>query len=203
MRRSAVAAVAVCLGAVVMTGCGEESGSEAGTDTPSGSGSPSTSEDYAAAARKEHDRAWPDIGKKCRDVPPEPAAGASESAGDGDGAQPENPKYAENHAFKKTTDVSADQRCRGEEHAAAIAAALKAAAPADLKDERRTLRVLEDLGYAEDGLSAQQAGPGTVGWDVFVPGAGPCISGSTDPSAEIEVHGVYMEGGCTEPVGGH
>lgn len=199
VRRGAVALAAVCLGAVVAAGCGEESGSGAGA--PSGSGSPSTAEEYAEATRTEHDRAWPGVAEKCRDVQPEPAAEAS--AGEDPGAAPENPKYAENHAYKQTTDVSPGELCRGEAHAALIDAALQDAVPADLKDERRIRRVLEDLGYAPDTVSAQQAGASAVGWDVMVAGAGPCISGNTDWPGEIDVHGVYMEGGCTEPAGGH
>lgn len=197
VRRGAVALAAVCLGAVVAAGCGEESGS----GTASGSGSPSSAEEYAEAARTEHDRAWPDVAEKCRDVPAEPSAAASD--GGDSGAGPENPKYAENHAYKQTTDVSPDELCRGEAHAALIDAALRDADPADLKDEKRIRLLLEDLGYAPDTVSAQQAGPSAVGWDVTVAGAGPCISGNTGWPGETDVHGVYMEGGCTEPVGGH
>ncbi|MEO3765098.1 hypothetical protein [Streptomyces sp. B8F3] len=200
MRRGAVAVVAVCLGAVVAAGCGEESGSGSGPGTPSSSGSPSTPEEYAEATRKEHDRAWPDIARQCRDVRPERTAEAA--AGD-DGAVPENPKYGENNAYKQTTDVSPDEQCRGDAHAVRIAAALKDATPAGLKDERQIRLVLEDLGYATDTVTAQRAGASAVAWDVMVAGAGPCISGNTDWPDEIDVHGVYMEGGCTEPAGGH
>ncbi|AUH44963.1 hypothetical protein CXR04_17245 [Streptomyces sp. CMB-StM0423] len=189
---------------MVAAGCGEESGADSGpgsgTGTPSGGGSPSTAEEYAEATRKEHDRAWPDVARECRDVRPEP----SEAVGDGgEGAVPENPKYGENNAYKQTTDVTPDELCRGEAHAVRIAAALKDAAPADLKDEERIRRLFEDLGYTGDTVSARQNDGGLVWWDVLVAGAGPCISGNTDPAAEIDVHGVYMEGGCTEPAGGH
>jgi hypothetical protein len=198
MRRGAVAVVAVFLGAVVAAGCGEESGADSGPGTPSSGGSPSSPEEYAEAARKEHDRAWPDVAEKCRDVRPEPTAGAGEG-----GPVPENPKYGENNAYKQTTEVSPDEQCRGEAHAARIAAALDDVAPADLKDERRIRLALEDLGYAAETVSAYQSGPSAVGWDVTVAGAGPCISGNTDWPGETDVHGVYMEGGCTEPTGGH
>ncbi|WP_240662344.1 hypothetical protein [Streptomyces sp. WAC 06738] len=191
---------AVCAGAVLLAGCGEESGSGTGTGMPSGGGSPSTAEEYAEATRQEHDRAWPGIARKCRDVRPEPTAAAE---GEGEGGVPENPKYGENNAYKQTTDVTPDELCRGEAHAARIAAALEDAAPAGPKDERQIRRVLEDLGYATDTVTARQAGASAVAWDVMVAGAGPCISGNTDWPGEIDVHGVYMEGGCTEPVGGH
>ncbi|MEO3839534.1 hypothetical protein [Streptomyces sp. CNZ287] len=189
---------AVCAGAVLLAGCGEESGSATGTGTPSSGGSPSTAEEYAEATRKEHDRAWPGIARKCRDVRPEPTARA-----EGEEGVPENPKYGENNAYKQTTDVTPDELCRGEAHAARIAAALEDAAPADLRDEERTRRLFEDLGYGPDTVSARQNDAALVWWDVMVAGAGPCISGNTDPAAGIDVHGVYMEGGCTEPVGGH
>ncbi|WBB57732.1 hypothetical protein O7599_18780 [Streptomyces sp. WMMC500] len=198
VRRGGVAVVAVCLGAVVAAGCGEESGSRSGAGTPSGGGSPSTAEEYADAARAEHDRAWPDVAEKCRDVRAEPSAETSA----GDHPEPENPKYAENNAYKQTTDVAPDELCRGEAHAARIAAALDDAALADPGDERAVRLVLRDLGYAEDRVSTQVAAS-AVGWDVMVAGAGPCISGSTDFPDDIDVHGVYMEGGCTEPAGGH
>lgn len=211
MGRGRSSVVAVCLGAVLVAGCGTESGSKdgpgpgsgAGASEASGSASPSTAEEYEAAAREEHDSAWPAIAEKCRDVPPEPTAAASGSPADGSGPQPENPKWAENHAYKQTTDMSPAEQCRGEAHAALIGAALKDAAPADLGDERRTLRVIEGLGYARDTVGARQAGPDAVAWNVFVAGAGPCISGSTGPDGGIEVHGAYLEGGCVEPVGGH
>ncbi len=204
VRRGAVAVVAGCAGLVLAVGCGEERAG--GSGAPSGSASPSTAEEYAEASRAEHDRAWPDVAEKCRDVPTGPPAAASPSDGRpaDDEPPPENPKYAENHAYKQTTDVSAGELCRGEAHAARIAAALDDADPADVKDERGIRRVLEDLGYTPDTVNARQAGATGVGWDVLVDGAGPCISGNTDRPGEIDVHGVYMEGtGCTEPAGGH
>ncbi|MFF0726106.1 hypothetical protein [Streptomyces sp. NPDC004134] len=199
MRRGAVAVAAVVLGAVVAAGCGEESGA-GGPDTPSSGGSPSTAEEYAEATRKDHDRAWPGIARECRDVRPEPSAEAGDG---GEGPVPENPKYGENNAYKQTTDVTPGELCRGEGHAARIAAALKDAAPADLGDEDLTRRIFEDLGYTGDTVSARANDGGLVWWDVLVAGAGPCISGTTDPATGIDVHGVYMEGGCTEPAGGH
>ncbi|WBB57733.1 hypothetical protein O7599_18785 [Streptomyces sp. WMMC500] len=170
---------------------------------PDGSASPSTAEEYARAARTEHDRAWPGIAEKCRGLPTEATPEPSKTPADDIGPPPENPKWAENHAFKQTFPVSPDEQCRGDVHAARIGAGLKAAAPADLKDARRTRHVLEDLGY-DGSVYAKPAGPGAVAWDVTVTGTGPCVSGNTAYGAgEIEVHGRYMEGGCTEPVGGH
>ncbi|MFW6691911.1 hypothetical protein [Streptomyces sp. MAR4 CNX-425] len=204
VRRGVVGVAACCLGVVVLAGCGEERAG--GSGAPSGSASPSTAEEYAEAARTKHDRAWPGVAEKCRGVPAEPGVGASPSVSEraADEPLPENPKYAENHAYKQTTDVSPDELCRGEAHAALISAALDGADPADLKDEKRIRLVLEDLGYDPGTVTAQQAGASAVAWDVMVAGAGPCISGNTGWPGEIDVHGVYMEGtGCTEPAGGH
>lgn len=62
--------------------------------------------------------------------------------------------------------------------------------------------MLERLGYPRDAVQVRREG-GAAGFSLFVPGAGPCISGRLASPPKVEVHGPYVEGGCTEPKGGH
>ncbi|EFL13847.1 hypothetical protein [Streptomyces sp. C] len=41
------------------------------------------------------------------------------------------------------------------------------------------------------------------GFALMLPGTGPCVSGRAADPARVEAHGVYLEGGCKEPAGGH
>ncbi len=56
------------------------------------------------------------------------------------------------------------------------------------------------LDYPQATLSA--AGDG-VHFTLSVPGSGGCLTGVLSGAGRIEVHGVYLEGGCEYPRGGH
>ncbi|MFJ3881089.1 hypothetical protein ACIPW5_27045 [Streptomyces sp. NPDC090077] len=147
---------------------------------------------------------------RCATATASPSASASAS---GDGAAPADPesrKYAENHAYRQQTELSPAARCRGEAHAARIRAKL-AAAP--VTDPAGLTALLRGLGYpvgsgdVYEGNAVQ--GPGFA---LLIPGTGPCVSGraaapatagASPAPARAEAHGVYLEGGCKEPVGGH
>lgn len=196
-------------------------GDEAGGDSPRPARSSSSATAAAREVLVEHDRTWPGMAAACdaaNSPRPEPADPSGAATGGGGGeATPlpaergsgadepavENPKYAENHAFQQTTDVPEEQLCRGREHAQRINLILGPVAPQDRADAERVRALLAEHGYEASAVHAAQAGDAAVAWNVFVPGAGPCISGNTDPGGGIEVHGVFMEGGCTEPAGGH
>lgn len=149
---------------------------------------------------------------RCATATASPAASASVSAS-GDGAAPADPearKYAENHAYRQQTELNPAARCRGEAHAARIRAKL-AAAP--VTDPAGLTALLRGLGYpvgsgdVYEGNAVQ--GPGFA---LMLPGTGPCVSGragapatagASAAPARAEAHGVYLEGGCKEPAGGH
>ncbi|MEU9716353.1 hypothetical protein [Streptomyces sp. NPDC047976] len=156
-----------------------------------------------------------EVAARCATATASPTAAATSAASGaaGDGAAPADPesrKYAENHAYRQQTELSPAARCRGEAHAARIRAKL-AAAP--VTDPAGLTALLRGLGYpvgsgdVYEGNSVQ--GPGFA---LLLPGAGPCVSGraqapaTAGPSpapARAEAHGVYLEGGCREPAGGH
>ncbi|MFF5703327.1 hypothetical protein ACFY7H_12600 [Streptomyces sp. NPDC012794] len=128
---------------------------------------------------------------------PTPTAPAGEAVP----PDPESRKYAENHAYRQQTRLTPAARCRGEAHAARIRAEL-ATAPAANPAELTAL--LRGLGYPVAGGDVYEGnaaeGPGFA---LMVPGTGPCVSGRSGAPARVEVHGVYVEGGCREPAGGH
>ncbi|MGW4645728.1 hypothetical protein [Kitasatospora sp. NPDC004289] len=151
----------------------------------------------ATEALAAHDARFPEVAQRCAAVTD---ATATPSAATGGGPAPENPKYAENHAFKTTLGLSATARCRGEAHAARLVAAL----PRDgmAAGEASVRATVENLGYPREIVQVQlDYAPGLLA--LFVPGVGPCVTVRFGPTVNAEVHGVYMEGGCLEPKGGH
>ncbi|RSS36392.1 hypothetical protein EF912_35530 [Streptomyces sp. WAC07061] len=130
------------------------------------------------------------------------ASPTAAAAGGGSGpTDPESRKYAENHAYRQQTELSPAARCRGEAHAARIRtelAAAHAADPAALTALLRRLGYPVDAGDVYEGSAGQ--GPGFA---LMLPGTGPCVSGRAADPTRVEAHGVYVEGGCKEPAGGH
>ncbi|MFJ5924424.1 hypothetical protein ACIQF6_17680 [Kitasatospora sp. NPDC092948] len=205
MKRPALLLVAVALAtAGALTGCGSthvtDSGSATGTPDPQVSASISTVQQEAEENRKrelaEADRRFPDIAKLCQGKSTAAPTAAPPTAAAG-GTDPENSKYAENHAYLQTVNLTDSQRCRGEAHTARITAAAAKHTPAD-EAQARTL--LTGLDYPGATLSASGDG---VHFDLSVPGSGGCLSGVLSGAGRIEVHGVYLEGGCARPHGGH
>ncbi|MEU8894121.1 hypothetical protein [Streptomyces sp. NPDC048442] len=197
-----LAAAALVLGLLTLTACGTTHAG-AGTDPipPAAPSSPTAADPAATAARAAHDKAFPEVAARCagtRGTAPAAGAGKPEPAA----TDPEAAKYAENHAFKQQASLAPEARCRGEAHAERIRKALTGPGATAPANEADLAAVLARLGY--------EAGPGTVyrtggalGFSFFVPDIGPCVTGRLGSPATFEAHGAYMEGGCTEPRGGH
>ncbi|MQS09205.1 hypothetical protein [Streptomyces alkaliphilus] len=215
-RRVPIVPLALCVGALLLTACGQApaDGRPGGVaDAPHTPGAPDTSqaESVAEATRRaveEHDRLWPEIAILCAEAEPEDVEGedAGEESGAGAGGVPENPRHGENDGYRRTAEVSPAERCRGEAHAAHIAAAMTDE-DGLFGDVGTTTTLLKRLGYDPGGIGVEEAGTGVATWFVTVPGAGPCVTGHTGmPHADPgdRVHGVYTEGtGCRMPKGGH
>lgn len=209
--------LAVAAALLVTTGCGtvhtagSGSGAEASPAVESSPADQRTKAQAQAAAR--HDQLFPDVAARCAGVIPSPsgpfdpsgsAGSATPSSGTADGADPAAKKYAENHAFKMTVNLDAPAQCRGDAHAARIAAALERQKPgrASTLTEQELQSALEALGYPKDSTQVYRSG-GAVTFSLFVPATGPCVTGRLDSPLNVKGHGPYMEGGCTEPKGGH
>ncbi|MGW6918237.1 hypothetical protein ACWGB8_31160 [Kitasatospora sp. NPDC054939] len=216
--RGAVAGVAVGLVVVLAAGCGSRSASDTGSDTGSGTGTGTGTQGGTAAARvpsaapattrpgpaellAQHDASFPDVAARCTGVgatalpPPSVPAGVP--------ADPMAQKYAENNAFKQARALQADEKCRGDAHAARLAAALKATGRSGAALGEAGLKAeLDRLGYPSQ--SARTYGSATtVGFSLWIPGPGPCLTGTSTTETVVRAHGPYLEGGCTEPRGGH
>ncbi|WP_433544247.1 hypothetical protein ACQPZG_03420 (plasmid) [Streptomyces sp. CA-294286] len=201
-QHSAVAVLT--LGLLTLTACGTMP-TGAGTDPPppTALASPTAPGRTASerAAKTAHDRKFPDVAARCKSgdgaaptaAPdrPEPVPSDSEAA-----------KYAENHAFKQQTRLTPEARCRGEAHARRIEKALTGPDAAAFVQEAELVTALTRLGYESDDGSVHRTGH-TLGFSYLVPGIGPCVTGQLGPRATFEAHGAYLEGGCTEPRGGH
>lgn len=205
--RAAAITAAVLVTGGLLAGCGSkyaDSGSDTGSSPTLAAASPASSvpsaqqswEQQQAAALAAHDRAFPEVAKACAGrSTAQPTASPSASAHAN--PDPENPKYAENHGYLQTAPLNPAQQCRGEAHAARITAALAKGAPKD-RDGARSL--LTGLGYSDVTLTPS----GTViGFTLSVPGVGPCLTGALSTAPKIDVHGMYLEGGCDRPQGGH
>ncbi|MFI5533142.1 hypothetical protein ACIA8O_31840 [Kitasatospora sp. NPDC051853] len=196
MRRLLLPAVAAAL-LLTTAACGSRPAStESGAMVPSVQASAAQRTTEALAA---HDARFPDVALRCAAVTDATATPAP-APGSGDGPAPENPKHAENRAFKTTLALGAPARCRGEAHAARLMAAL----PRDgmAAGEASVRATAENLGYPRESVQLQlDYAPGLLA--LFVPGVGPCVTVHFGPKGSAEVHGVYMEGGCLEPKGGH
>ncbi|MGX2993301.1 hypothetical protein JNUCC64_03240 [Streptomyces sp. JNUCC 64] len=184
-----VTAVGVLLGSS-LSGCGEEradgGGSGPGRGAASGSASPT------ADPLADHDRRFRKIAGACAEATGSPSPSGSSSL------DPEAGKYVENQAFRKRVELGPDARCRADAHAKAVLRALRALA--EPLDERAVRGALERLGYPVDGVRVVAGGP----WfSLAVPDSGLCVTVEPGPPPTAEGHGVYYEGGCERPRGGH
>lgn len=191
---------------LALTGCGTRSAGAGDPEEPPGpSAAPSV--DYAAraaAAVARHDKLFPEIAARCSDV--RQGGGASPDATAG--VLPEDPearKYAENHAYKKQARLTPEAACRGDAHAARIeAAAVGGPGGTGAPHTAEELHaVLTGLGYGFDGGGVYGSGAVNVSFVLSVPESGPCVTGRLGPPVTVEAHGMYVEGGCLEPRGGH
>ncbi|THA58418.1 hypothetical protein E6R62_04510 [Streptomyces sp. A1136] len=149
-----------------------------------------------------HDKLFPEVAARCAgkaETLPTAASTPAELPTD-----PAARKYVENHGYKTQAPLTPAARCRGDAHAARIEAGLGGS---DGKGTPRTteeLRVrLTGLGYRVESGDVYGSGPENLTFVLSVPESGPCVTGYLGPPVKIEVHGVYLEGGCHEPRGGH
>lgn len=198
--------LAVAAGLLLLTACGTERVTSG--DSPADSGSPtgarpSTAQDWkkqAEKARAEHDKKFRDVAARCTDVAPSPTA-VPTTAGATEPSDPEADRYRENHAFQQQAPLGPEQQCRGDAHANRITDALRETGGPVPSDEQGVRTVLEELGYPADVTEVYGSGQ-ALAFSISVPGA-PCVSGAVGPPLNVEAHGVYMEGGCRKPQGGH
>ncbi|MFD2122276.1 hypothetical protein ACFSNO_26460 [Streptomyces cirratus] len=117
---------------------------------------------------------------------------------------PEARKYAENHGYKTQARLTPAARCRGDAHAARIKAALDGPDGKGVPRTTEELRVLlTGLGYRVESQDVYGSAPDNLMFVLSVPESGPCVTGYLGSPVKIEAHGMYMEGGCHEPRGGH
>ncbi|WP_412075262.1 hypothetical protein ACLF6K_04620 [Streptomyces xanthophaeus] len=214
IRPTLLAAAAV--GLLALTACGSTRAADGGgtpsaasaTGSPSQSGSafPSASASAdraadAAAAKAAHDKAFPDIAARCA---AEGAAATTAASGAPDAlpTDPEAAKHAENNAFKTQAKLTPEARCRGEAHALRIQKALAGPGAATPATEEGLTSALTAMGYEIAAGDVYRSG-GALGFAYAIKGVGPCVTGWLGSPAKVEAHGVYMEGGCKEPRGGH
>ncbi|KOU28604.1 hypothetical protein ADK52_07045 [Streptomyces sp. WM6372] len=202
-------AVLLAAGMLVMTACVTAcgttvAGSGAVTD-PSPVPAPGQSTDYAAqaaAAVARHDKLFPEVAAQCEGKAS--VAPARSAAPDDLPTDPEARKYAENHGYKKEVELTPAAQCRGDAHAARIRAALGGP---EGKGAPRTTQELSGLltgmGYTVDTGDVYASSTGNLSFVLSIPESGPCVTGHVSPPVSVKAHGVYMEGGCREPRGGH
>ncbi|MFF2350523.1 hypothetical protein ACFVVL_12140 [Kitasatospora sp. NPDC058115] len=211
MRRPATAAAVGVLAVVVaVTGCG--SVRSTGADgTPAAGGAAASSAalpDPAEQVRKgvaEHDRLFPQVAALgCASARPSTPAGGpgATSAVPAEPVDPWVAKHAENSMYKQMALLGAEDRCRGEAHSRRISEAVKARTATAPPTQDAVRGILESLGYPRTAVQISAYGS-EVSFELTVPGAGPCVAGRIGASVTVEAHGYYLEGGCTEPKGGH
>lgn len=198
------AAAVLALGLLALTRCGTtHAGAGVTPASPTGSPQADASASAAAAASAAsaaHDAAFPEVAARCAGAGTAPPPGSGEP-----GALPTDPeaaKYAENHAFKQQSGFTAAARCRGEAHAQRLRKALTGPGATPPADEAALAAALERLGYHNAAGSVHRTAGG-LGFSLFVPEVGPCVTADLGTPVSFEAHGVYAEGGCTEPRGGH
>lgn len=197
--------VLLTAGLLALTACGTTVAPGAGPAAASAAPSAAPGIDYAAraaAAVERHDKLFSEVAARCagkaETIPTETSTPADAPT------DPAARKYVENHGYKTQARLSPAAQCRGDAHAARIKAALGGS---DGKGTPRTteeLRVLlTGLGYRVESGDVYGSGPQNPTFVLSVPESGPCVTGYLGTPVNIEVHGVYLEGGCHEPRGGH
>ncbi|GGV24437.1 hypothetical protein GCM10010495_45020 [Kitasatospora herbaricolor] len=204
----ATAGVAAGAAVLLLAGCGQRSASDTGSGpaTAAGAKAPTaaTAPPGIAELQAQQDALFPEVAARCAGVSTASAPSPSASA-DVAGGEPDDPwarKYAENHAYRQTVDLSPQSRCRGDAHAARITTALRATGRAAVLGEAELRAELDRLGYPTRGGEVHSSG-GTVGFSLWIPGSGPCLTGTLGAIPRVQAHGSYLEGGCNEPQGGH
>ncbi|MCX4631161.1 hypothetical protein [Streptomyces sp. NBC_01443] len=204
-RTSPAGAVLLAAGLLALTACGTTvSGSGAAAD-PSPVLSPGRTPDYAAeaaAAVARHDKLFPEVAQLCEG---EESAAPTGSATPGElPTDPAARKYAENHAYKNEATLTPATKCRGDAHAARIKKALGGEdGKGGPKSKEELSGLLTGMGYEPETGSVYASSTGNLSFVLSIPESGPCVTGHLTPPMSVKAHGVYMEGGCNEPRGGH
>ncbi|MEU6894137.1 hypothetical protein ABZ934_20475 [Streptomyces sp. NPDC046557] len=196
--------VLLTAGLLALTACGTTvapgAGPAAVSATPSAT--PGTDGAARAAAVERHDRLFPEVAARC--------AGKAETLPTGASTPAELPtdqaarKYAENHGYKTQARLTPAAQCRGDAHAARIKAALDGTDGKGMPRTTEELRaLLTGLGYLVESGDVFGSQPQYLTFVLSIPESGPCVTGYLGAPVKIEAHGVYMEGGCHEPRGGH
>ncbi|KQV09922.1 hypothetical protein ASE03_26350 [Kitasatospora sp. Root187] len=166
----------------------------------------SSYEEQLKLAKAEHDRAFPEVAAACADVASGPSTTPSTTPstkpGGSSSPDPEQAKHAENHAYLTTVRMTPEAECRGGAHAKRITAALTLRAAKASLGADDVYDVLAGLGYPRR-EHLVEGSAGALGFTFMLPGVGPCITGKVGPPVVVEAHGVYVEGGCNRPRGGH
>lgn len=130
-----------------------------------------------------------------------PSYGPSGYTGDLPGDMP--PNYAANHAFQRRLRLCGDELVAATAEAVRAKKAFDALAGAGAASVERTL---VDLGYRRDHLTVTPGAATT--FVVEVAGSGGdlsfCLDGIVGPDGvTVRADGLYSEGGCLKPEGGH
>ncbi|NGO75738.1 hypothetical protein G6045_08625 [Streptomyces sp. YC504] len=156
----------------------------------------------ASPAKPELPGALQDIQDQCADKSTvRPSAEKSQAAGDG--SMPENPKWAENHGYLQTLRLSPRGACEGAAHRERLQGALSQQKVPSAAGVQDTLRALD---YPQSRVLGLYESGGLVLFtlDLSHATSGVCLDGSVRPQGvQLEEHGVYLEGGCERPKGGH
>ncbi|MFI6003543.1 hypothetical protein ACIA98_24530 [Streptomyces sp. NPDC051366] len=204
-RTSPAGAVLLAAGLLALTACGTTVyGSGAAAD-PSPVLSPGRTPDYAAeaaAAVARHDKLFPEVAELC-----EGKESAAPTGSATPGELPTDPaarKYAENHAYKNEATLTPATKCRGDAHAARIKKALGGEdGKGGPKSKEELSGLLTGMGYKPETGDVYASSTGNLSFVLSIPESGPCVTGHLTPPMSVKAHGVYMEGGCNEPRGGH
>ncbi|WP_171164459.1 hypothetical protein [Streptomyces sp. I05A-00742] len=192
-RRLVPQLAALLCAAGALTACGTE-GANGTTGTDGAAGTPGA----AAASGAPGSSDAP--GSSAPSASSSPAGGVPPHAEPGDGA----PHHAENHAYRGTVPLTADQQRKGDAEAARVWTALERLRTAKTTEPRTVGPALRRLGYGKDAVTVNPNGNGTS-YRLALPDL--CMRGTVDAlKVRVVIHGQYMEGGgngCTEPRGGH
>ncbi|QKW51614.1 hypothetical protein [Streptomyces buecherae] len=204
------AAVALCLGAALtlpLTACGQERADSASNQgaTPTPSSAPSPSSTHSPSPT--------------RSPTPSPAG----PRGNVEPVVPDGaPHYGENNGFKSELDMSPANERAARAEAARVEPVIARLWKAGVWDPDRVRAALLALGYRNQGAggesgdgtlsvsglgtggeTGQQATPEGARVALYV-GDDACVTAYTQPASyHVGVGGMYAEGGCFKPTGGH
>ncbi|WP_372348247.1 hypothetical protein [Streptomyces sp. KL116D] len=184
---------------MLLVGCGTADSSDVAGDSVS---APPSSPSPSFTGRPE-----------CAKAPSDPVPSASPTESDAatadSGPSPENPHYDENHAYRMSGQLTAENRAAGEATVRLIRPALEKLRKDKQFSEESVRTVLSTWGCGDDnGLAIASGAPQYERvWFSFHNGSS-CVSAEiTTQAVTTEVYGAYAEpdpsGPCVENRGGH